>query len=85
MYENLMLEMERRRVTIRALADALGIHRNSVRNKLYGPSDFTLREAMCAHDRFFADCDFAGLFARMGTDAAKGGRAIIQEHRGETI
>ena len=46
MRTNLLSEMQRRKITIAALAQTLGIHRNSMRNKLCDVSPFTLDEAI---------------------------------------
>ena len=59
---NLIGEMAKRNISINAIADTLGIHRNSVANKIYGKSDFTVEQAIKIHDRFFCDCDFKVLF-----------------------
>ncbi len=42
MYENLIVAMKLRRVTIEDIAEFLGIHRNSVSNKINGNSKFTI-------------------------------------------
>lgn len=60
---NLIGEMARRRISSNALAELLGCHRNSIHNKLYGISEFTLSEALTIYDAFFRDCDFRILFA----------------------
>ena len=62
MLANLIGELAKRRITNQELADLLGIHRNSVSNKLYGMSEFTLREAITIYDKYFSDCDFRWLF-----------------------
>ena len=63
-HETLLNEMEKRGVSIGAIAQLLGLHRNSVRNKLYGISEFSVREAMLVHREYFADCCFCRLFAQ---------------------
>lgn len=68
MRPNLIGEMAKRQITVNEIADCLHIHRNSVRNKLYGYSQFTLDEAIRVYDKYFSDCDFRWLFAF--TDAA---------------
>ena len=60
---NLIGEMAKRRITTNALAELLGCHRNSVHNKLYGISEFTLSEALLIFDTYFSDLDFRDLFA----------------------
>ena len=63
MRANLVGEMAKRGVSINDLATLLGLHRNSVANKLYGRSPFTLDEALAIFDKFFSDCNFRVLFA----------------------
>lgn len=60
---NLIGEMAKRRITINDIAELLGVHRNSVANKLYGKTRFSLDEALAIYDRYFSDCDFRTLFA----------------------
>ena len=62
MRANLIGEMSKRGIAIAEIAELLGLHRNSVRNKLYGMSDFTLGEAIAIYDAFFSDSDFRELF-----------------------
>ena len=54
MHATLIGEMAIRRISINDIADLLGIHRNSVRNKLYGFSDFSVSQAIEIFNRFFA-------------------------------
>lgn len=63
MRTNLIAEMARRSISINDIAALLGIHRNSVSNKLYGRSAFTLEEAFAIYDRYFSDLNFRILFA----------------------
>lgn len=63
MRANLIGEMAKRSISINDIAALLGIHRNSVSNKLYGRSAFTLEEAFAIYDRFFSDLNFRVLFA----------------------
>lgn len=63
MRANLIGEMAKRRIAINDIAELLGIHRNSVANKLYGKTGFSLDEALQIYDRYFSDCDFRTLFA----------------------
>lgn len=55
MRTNLIGEMAKRGISINDVAELLGIHRNSVSNKLYGKSAFTLDEAIAVYDRYFSD------------------------------
>lgn len=61
-YGNLKAEMGRRDITIEAVAKALGIHRNSVYNKLNGSSSFSIEEAITIKNAFFPNCDYKYLF-----------------------
>ena len=63
MLANLIGEIAKRRITINEIADCLGCHRNSVTNKIYGTTPFTVAEALLLHGRFFSDCDFKWLFS----------------------
>lgn len=63
MRANLIGEMAKHKISINDLAELLGIHRNSVTNKLYGKSCFTLDEALLIADTYFAGCDIRWLFA----------------------
>lgn len=63
MRANLVGEMAKRGISINDLAALLGVHRNSVSNKLYGRSAFTLDEALAIYDKYFSDCNFRVLFA----------------------
>lgn len=60
---NLIGEMAKRQITTNALAELLGCHRNSVHNKLYGVTEFTLSEALLIFDTYFSDLDFRFVFA----------------------
>lgn len=64
MHATLIGEMAVRRVSIADISDLLGIHRNSVRNKLYGISEFTITQAIAIFTKFFSDCDFIALFKK---------------------
>ena len=61
-YSNLKAEMGRRDITIEAIARLLGIHRNSVANKLNGPSSFSIEEAIKIKSAFFPTCEYKYLF-----------------------
>lgn len=62
-YRNLKVEMGRCDVTIEAISKVLGIHRNSVANKLNGTSSFSIEEAMEIHNVFFPNLGYKYLFA----------------------
>lgn len=62
-YSNLKAEMARKDITIESMAQMLGIHRNSVANKLNGASSFSIEEAMKIRGSFFQDLEYKYLFA----------------------
>ncbi len=62
--DNLRLEMLKNRITIEDLANFLGIHRNSVSNKLNGNSSFSIEESMAIQERYFPDKDLKYLFKK---------------------
>ena len=64
MYTNLVGELAKKRIEICTLAETLHLHRNSIYNKLYGKSDFTVTEAFTIHDVYFPDIDMRFLFER---------------------
>lgn len=59
---NLKGEMAKRGITIEELSKELGIHRNSVSNKLNGDSSFTVEEAFKIQDKYFPDLELKYLF-----------------------
>lgn len=63
MLANLVGELAKKRITNQELAELLGIHRNSVANKLYGDTPLTLREAFTIYDTYFSEMDFRWLFS----------------------
>ncbi len=60
---NLKGEMAKKDITIEEVSKMLGIHRNSVANKLNGDSAFTIHEAFKIHDSFFPELSIDYLFA----------------------
>ena len=62
MKDFLIGEMAKRKVSIEEMSKAINVHRNSVSNKLYGKSDFSVREAILIADKFFPDSDIRILF-----------------------
>lgn len=62
-YRNLRAEMARKNITIEEIAKEIGIHRNSVSNKINGPSSFSIEEAMKIKDKFFPLLEYKYLFA----------------------
>lgn len=59
---NLKGEMAKRGITIEEISKELGIHRNSVSNKLNGDSSFTIEEAFKIQDKYFPDLELKYLF-----------------------
>ena len=63
MYENLKIEMVKKGITSSQLAKLLGIHVNTVTNKIaHGP--FSIEEAFLIKSTLFPDLDIAYLFKR---------------------
>ena len=65
MYLNLKTELERNRITETELADLLGVHRNTIANKLNGTTSFTIDEAVLIRDKFFPYAEFQYLFKKI--------------------
>lgn len=63
---NLRGEMAKRKVSIEDLAELLGIHRNSVSNKLNGNSSFTIDESVKIQEKYFPDLELKYLFSKGG-------------------
>lgn len=61
-YITLVGEMAKKNITNEAVASLLGIHRNSVYNKLKGITSFSVEEAIVIRDNFFPDSDINTLF-----------------------
>ncbi len=61
-YLNLKAEMAKRDVTIESVSNLLGVHRNSVANKIKGNSRFSVDEAFCIQKAFFPDLETHYLF-----------------------
>lgn len=61
---NLRGEMAKRKISIESIAELLGIHRNSVANKLNGESAFSIGQAMLIQETFFPDLEMKYLFSK---------------------
>lgn len=61
-YLNLKAEMAKKDVSIESISRLLGIHRNSVSNKLNGISSFSIEEAEKIHNEFFPNTKLLYLF-----------------------
>lgn len=57
-------EMAKQKVTKRDLSDLLGVHWNSITNKISGESDFSVTEAIKIRDRYFPEWEIENLFRR---------------------
>ena len=63
---NLKKEMAGADVTMEAVAALLGVHRNTVANKIDGNTDFTVDEAFKIRDTFFPTLGIEFLFKDEG-------------------
>lgn len=70
MYPNLELEMFKRKITSKRLAQACGISESAMRNKRMGRVDFTLPEAENLLSEF-PGCTWQYLFAREDEEVLK--------------
>ena len=61
-YGNLKAEMGRKDIPIEEVSKLLGIHRNSVANKVNGRSRFTVDEAKVVKEAFFPNLSIDYLF-----------------------
>ena len=62
MYKNLIAEMAKSVVTKRAMASTLGMHENTLKNKLSGKSAFTVEESFKIKEIFFPNQELPYLF-----------------------
>lgn len=62
MYSNLKSLMDKYNVTQTKVADILGLHINSVHNKIYGDSSFSIEEAFKIKEYFFQAYELNYLF-----------------------
>lgn len=65
MYENLKAVMAVKGVSIDSLAKVLGVHRNTVANKLDGESEFTYGQAEIIQEVVFPEYNARYLFRRV--------------------
>lgn len=71
---NLKAEMAKKDITIEKISKLLGIHRNSVANKINGDSSFSVEEAFKIQETYFPKLALTYLFEKEdidGTDAEK--------------
>lgn len=59
---NLKGEMAKKDITIEEVSKLLGIHRNSVANKINGDSSFSIDEAFKIHKNYFPNLSMEYLF-----------------------
>lgn len=64
MYKNLKSVMAVKQISIDAIAALLGIHRNTVSNKLDGESEFTYGQAELIQENLFPEYNARYLFKR---------------------
>jgi plasmid maintenance system antidote protein VapI len=62
-YMNLKAEMARKGIKNEEIAKLLGVHRNSIYNKITGPNSFTIEESMKIRDTYFQEFELNYLFA----------------------
>ena len=56
--------MKEKGITIKEIAECLGVHRNSVYNKLNSNKKFYVDEAIKIHSKYFEDLEFKNLFEK---------------------
>lgn len=71
--KNLVVEIAKRNIKRNLIAQALGIHLNTLNNKLSGESQFSIEEAFAIKGIFFADLDLRYLFSEIPDDDQKAG------------
>ncbi|WP_302597516.1 helix-turn-helix transcriptional regulator [uncultured Clostridium sp.] len=65
MFNNLNAEMARKKISIKALAEATGINYESLKNKMSGTTEFK-RSEMVRIKKEFSNCSLDYLFATEG-------------------
>ncbi len=63
MYRNLVGEMAKNKVTNKQVSLEIKVTTRAVRNKIYGVSDFTWKEAIKIKEKFFPELELTYLFA----------------------
>lgn len=69
MYYNLKALMSAKGISVEALANLLGVHRNTAANKLDGESEFTYAQAELIQETMFPEYNARYLFRREGKSA----------------
>lgn len=67
-YLNLRVELYKNQITLEEVASLLGIHRNTVSNKINGDSSFSIEEATTLRNAYFKGMPIEYLFAKSGND-----------------
>lgn len=70
---NLRGEMAKRKIKIEDLANYLGLHRNSVANKLNGDSSFSIEESVKIQEHYFPEKELKYLFAKENEETEQEG------------
>ena len=63
-YDNLKVLMSRKNITNEVLARLLGVHRDTIANKLAGESEFTYGQAELIHETLFPEYSIRYVFHR---------------------
>ena len=69
MYKNLQAVMAKENITQREIAEYLGIHENSMGNKVSGKTPFTIEEVFKMKERFFPQYDIQFLLKAFSKSA----------------
>lgn len=64
MYTNLIGELAKARISFGTISKLLGVHRNTVSNKIYGITQLSIDEAILIADTYFPECDIKWLFRK---------------------
>ena len=70
MYANLKMLMALKGITNEDLAQLLGVHRNTIANKLDGESEFSFDQAVRIHDRYFTEYRIKYVFMMLIKESA---------------
>jgi len=65
MFPNLRAEMARKQITIKEIANTIGVGRAAASQKLSGKTPITLAEAFMIEKNYFPDSDIRYLFAEL--------------------
>lgn len=68
MYRNLKRAMSEKKITMEGMARILGVHRNTIQNKLDGESEFSINQAFEIARVIFPEYKLSYLFERMGEE-----------------